>query len=1493
LSRGETRLTEEQKIAVEFEGNNLLVSAAAGSGKTFVLVERIIRKVLSKHEPWDIERLLVVTFTEKAALEMKERIRAALQEAREQNPDDLRIARQLSLLERAQISTIHSFCLSIVRRYFYRVDLDPGFRVLDPNEAELLRYEAVDEVFEQRYGSDSDEHRPFLALVQGYGGRGVDEGLKQIVLKLHSFLQTQPYPREWLDRALALYRQVEEALAGLGPARNRIGTPHEPGAQDGLGTQHEPAPPDKCEAQDEQGARDEAGTSDAREAQADPGAQDKPGTHDRPRTQDNPGAQYDLGRLVLALPWTPLLLEHIESELSEAISSTRRATEICRQPGGPESYLPVLEEELAALEDLYKTVQELVELSWKLTAGSGNGYREVGNPWAHDPQTKTLKAADDPETSTLEASDDPEINTLKAAVSKLKSLRSLPEFKFRALPGKKKGSDPELADMAKNFREKVKKRLKNCASNVLMRPAAEVLKEIADLRPVMETLVELVLDLDREYTRRKKGVSGVDFSDLERYTLDILRQEGGRLAEDIRACYDFVFVDEYQDTNPVQEEILSLVSRDNNLFMVGDIKQSIYRFRLADPTIFIRKYNAYAPIQQLAAGGAGPGGESPSGVKGASGAADVPAGLETPGVRGARGSEEVSRTTGVPAGADPHLMASVQAKAYQITSAPVEAGADQMPSVPGVRTGLSLNFRSRKQVIDAVNYLFSRIMRRSVAEIDYTDEHRLNLGASYPPIPGYDPTTELILVERENLNDGGDGSQGEEPTDPGAAGANGDSDVEQLEALEKEAMVVAWKIKQMVEGELGFRIWDGKTSQFRQCMFRDIAVFMRSTKDRANVVLDIFQKCGIPAYAELGTGYFRAREVEVALSLLSVIDNPRQDIPLASVLRSPVAGLTPRQLAIVKALCPGGQFCDSVMAFASIENQRPIVPDALKDELNPGEIIWLRDTLSRFLEDLDRWRTMSRRMPLAHVLWAVMGETGYYDYVGGLPGGAQRQANLRALVNRAMEFDSFGRHGLFRFLRFIDRIRESRGDLGTARALGEQENVVRVLSVHKSKGLEFPVVFVIDLGKPFNMEDLAGDFLFHRDLGIGTMYCDLENKVKYPSLPYTANQIQIRKDNLAEEMRILYVAMTRAREKLFLVGSARKIGVQMSKWQDMRLDRAQNHLDWICPCVLPELTKVLEQGTKDLPGEFPFDIQVFGLPGTPAVPQVFLGTRPRDETWPEVKRLVPLSKPADPEVYEQVRRRLEWEYPFRSFTYVPAKMSVSELKSRLDFEDEFQEFVPDPGKRLFSKTRRGRGIERGIAVHALLARMDLAKASDEEEVRREIQRLSAVGFLDSQYVRPEDVTRIAEFFRSDTGRMLMADPHKVKREIQFTIGIPVRGRRLVFDEGDGEGPADDSVVVQGIIDVIFEADDGLWIIDYKTDSVSPQQLPRVVQGYTPQLALYAYAAEKILNRPVVHVSLVFLTPGQEIAVDWRSYLSRLRLDEVLPLVRGREPSGST
>ncbi len=1383
-------LTEEQKTAIEFKGKNMLVSAAAGSGKTFVLVERVIRRILSKEEPCDIERLLVVTFTEKAALEMKERIRAALQKAREENPHDHRITRQLSLLERAQISTIHSFCLSIVKRYFYRVDLDPGFRVLDSNEAELLRYEAVDEVFEDRYRAGPDKYEFFPALVEGYGGRGVDEGLKEIVLKFHEFLQTQPYADEWLDNAFALYEQVEVLF---GPSAQRQSQP---------------------------------------EAEAEPATADP--------------VQNEFDEMVLKLPWATLLLESLGSELEEAVSCAQQACAICRMPGGPEHYLPVIEQELCFFEHAHRVVQTL----WNVSSG--------------------LSMAGNSPCSNL------------ARVGGLEELRGLANFEFQKLPSKRKsGADPGLSKMAKDLRDRAKKAFRKCISNVIMRPAAHTLKEIVDLLPVMKSFAGIVVDLDHVYKRKKKAQSGVDFSDLERYSLDILRQEDGLLAAEIRAGYDYIFVDEYQDTNPVQEEILSLVSAQDNLFMVGDIKQSIYRFRLADPGIFIEKYMAYTPAGEGQADGLGS---------------------------------------------------------------------------PGARAGLSRNFRSRKQVIDAVNYLFERIMKQDVAEIDYTEDHKLYLGAAYPDESEYNLAAELILVERENRKDieslvsqeaahasgkQGTGSGQDELLDPGGSGGSGrDSDMELYEALEKEALVVAWKIKQLLRPENGFNVWDAGRSQFRKCMFRDIAVLMRSTKGRANAVIDILQRCGIPAYCELGTGYFRAREVEVALSLLSVIDNPRQDIPLAAVLRSPVTGLAPKDLAIIKATCPKGKFYDSVKAFAAAQfDASNESGEVLEPEVDRQEIQGLQKTLAEFLENLARWRTMSRRMPLAHVLWAVLRETGYYDYAGGLPGGSQRQANLRALVNRAMEFDKFGRHGLFRFLRFIERIQESKGDLGSARALGEQEDVVQVLSVHKSKGLEFPVVFVIDLGKEFNMQDLRSDILFHKDLGIGAMYCDLSNRVKYPTLAFKANQIQIRKDNLAEEMRILYVAMTRAREKLYLVGSARELAKQAGKWQNMGLDRAATYLDWICPSILPKFRQIAgpdqcETGHRlDSNVQVPFDVQFFGLPGTPQVPEPFSrGGVESSVTWNEIKNLMPLRHPGNPEVYAEVKRRLEWGYAYKPFTHTPAKMSAGELKSRLDLEDEFLKFLPGPDKRLaFSQSKTGYGVERGIAIHALLARMDLSGADCEERVSLEIDRLSGLGFLDKQYVSSEDIPAIAGFFRSQTGKILVSSPHRVKREVPFTmrasvghmIGAGAAGEEqdgTGFQEGQaafdllsglserGAGPRGetacgatgqcsnegsyevgglrDSVLVQGVIDVIVETGDGLLILDYKTDSLTLQQLPQAVKRYTPQVALYACAAEKILQVPVKHTSIVFLTLGKEIEVDWRSYLSGIDMAGIFPLSRG-------
>jgi len=1299
----EKKWTPEQELAISLKGKNLLVSAAAGAGKTAVLVERVIRNILSEEDPGDIERLLVVTFTEKAALEMKERVREALQKALDSSPGDQRLSRQLMLLDRAHISTIHSFCLYVVRRYFYKVGLDPSFRVLDANEAELLLFEALEDVFENWYKKAADSERTgdnagglFTGLVERYGGYGIDEGLKSLLLDLYNLAMTQPSPEDWLEEAASWFSR----LSSLGD--------------------------------------------------------------------------------FLALPWTRVLLESALRNVESALWLVQKARELSSGPGGPEGYLPVLEGDLALYLEMKNALEELLHLS------SGVG-------------------------------DHP------SRASALDRVKRLSDPQFGRLPSKKMACDPELREKAKAFRNAAKDMFMRIRDYAFMRSVEEVMEELREVSPYVHLIKNLVLDLDRAFSAKKRERGGLDFSDLERYCLRILALDGYQVASELRNEFDYVLVDEYQDTNPVQEAILGLVSGGDehpNMFMVGDIKQSIYRFRLAEPRIFLEKLAQYPRIS----------GES--------------------------------------------------------------------SSQPSVRIDLSVNFRSRKEVISSVNYLFRKIMRKDTAEIDYDDDHELRPGAFYPEHPqegqADDPyCTELHLIERNTIRRnaargnsvGGnpvegnsvegnrrfsadleqgelrdEGRRDDAPAESGEGG-NEESPEEDYEALEKEALLVSKRIRELVGSESPLMLWDGERRRFRPCRYRDIAVLMRATKDRVNTVLEIFRRSGIPAYSETGTGYFRATEVEVALSLLSVIDNPRQDIPLSAILRSPMAGLSPRDLALVRSFHKKGRFYDAVVSF--------------KDQ---DEFSHISSVIRPFLTNLERWRTMARRLSLAQVLWTILQETGYYDYVGGLPGGDQRQANLRALIDRAAQFDSFGRHGLFRFLRFIDRIRESAGDLGTARALGEHEDVVQVLSIHAAKGLEFPVVFVMDLGRKFNREDINKDVLFHRDLGICPMFCDVETRVKYPTLAYQAAVSKIQAENLAEEMRVLYVAMTRAREKLVLVGSVRGLEKERNRWQEGLNFNPATYLGWIGPSFVDE----------GEPSKYPLAVKFWGIEGSASVPGLEEGGHAAEDLlWEDVKQLVPPPPPPDPLVYPEIQKRLEWRYPYQALSLTRAKVSVGEIKSRLDLgleEEDILRLVPTPKERVSRSRSRGKpgALERGIAVHSLLARMDLGKAAralqDNKEgessfllriVQEEAGRLSGSGFLDGSSVDEEALRKAADFFRTSTGRFLVENRERVLREIPFTMRLPVPVP-LPRQEESGT----DFVVIQGVIDVLIEAADGVTILDYKTDDFPAERKEEYVRKYAPQVSLYALAAKEILRRRIARVVIAFLSPGLEADVDWEEELAK-------------------
>ncbi len=1220
----ERQWTREQDLAITSTGANLLVSAAAGTGKTSVLVERIIRLVTRPDNPVNIDEFLVVTFTDKAAQEMKTRIRQAL-EAQSQTEFGARAREQAEFVDKAQISTIHSFCLKLLKSYFHLVDLDPSFRVLDSHEADLLRLDALDEVFEEAYGAPEPWGALFRGLVQGYGGYGVDEGLKSIVIKLHEFGVTQPSMVDWFQMALSLQEKACVAAS------------------------------------------------------------------------------------VWELPWAGFALDALIDDLESMVIAQKEAIGACLIPGGPEGYVDTLNKEL----DFYEHILGAL----RLARGAG-------------PQEKDIAA--------LEA-----------------VLCEAATYRYQRLPGAR-DVDGTLKELAQSRRNYAKAKLDQIKNSPFTRPSADLLEEIKQTAPYIQCLVDLVVKLDSRYREKKARAVGLDFSDLERLSVEALHKNSGRAAKELQSQYKYVLVDEYQDTNPIQEAILSKVAggeKEAKLFMVGDIKQSIYRFRLAEPGIFLERHRTYTPLTGTFDG-------------------DV--------------------------------------------------------SSSGLKVDLFTNFRSRQEVVNAVNLFFEAIMRRKVAEIDYDQSHRLVAGASFPLSLGKRHVTELHLMEREHA------VIQSEAEDDVAYDDEYDYALEDYEAIEKEALIVAHRIKQMVTGDDPLFVWDGKAGTQRRCTYRDIAVLMRATKDRATAVLEVLSQFGIPAHADTSTGYFQAREVELALSILDVIDNPRQDIPLAAVLRSPVVGLSAEDLALIRGRHPQGCFYDAVKDYVNMDSR-----------------------VDTFMSTLEKWRTMARRKPLAEVLWAILRETGYEDFVGGLPGGAQRQANLRALCDRARQFDTFGHHGLFRFLRFVEKLQGSKGDLAAARALGEKEDAVRILSIHKAKGLEFPVVFVMDLGKKFNAEDIRSDVLFHKDLGIGALYCDpkTDGRLRYPSLIYEAIRSKIRQENLAEEMRVLYVALTRAKEKLCLVGSARKLQGYLRRWEggQPETQAATTYLDWLCPVALREheaetIALRIWGGTEGAEIPLPDQSQ------QAAEPLRIL------DAVSQARLISP-----DVNVQKEVERRLGWEYPFSDMMFARAKISVGELKRRMELgdQDDSWRHVPRPNRRMgFSHgNSHDQGLKRGIAVHTVLSKMDFSKASTVEGITEAAQHLYDKGFLETP-LSFSDARLIARFFQSSLGTRLLSSHERIRRELPFTMKLPA-----------GES---DNVLVQGVIDLIVQEDSGVTVVDYKTDVVFSDDLTQAVGRYTPQVSFYALAAQNILGKAVKDVFIAFLTPGKTVKVDWERYLeSRL------------------
>ncbi|WP_071459106.1 helicase-exonuclease AddAB subunit AddA [Bacillus massilinigeriensis] len=1230
--------TSDQWKAITAKGQDTLVAAAAGSGKTAVLVERIIRKITDCNEPLNVDELLVATFTNASAAEMRHRIGVALEEAIDKDPKSPHLKMQLSLLNRASISTLHSFCLEVIRKYYYLIDIDPGFRIAEDTEGQLLKDEVMDDIFEEEYGKP--ENQAFFRLVDTFTNDRTDEALKDIILDLYEFSRANPSPDCYLSSIVDMYDAGEETE-------------------------------------------------------------------------------------VAELPFMKNLLFDIRLQLNGAKEMLNKGLELTKVPGGPapraENFLSdihVVDTLLAALKESWKDLHDAMQVV---------------------------------------------------------------EFE-RAKPASPKTYDKGLIDKAQKLRDKAKKIVLDIKEELFTRKPQSFLKDMAEMRPVIKTLVELVRLFSKRFDAVKQEKGLVDFSDLEHYTLSILAEgsdEKGNLLPSEAAAYyrrqfKEVLVDEYQDTNMVQEAILQLVTADGestgNMFMVGDVKQSIYRFRLAEPNLFLGKYNRFK--------------DNGEGT--------------------------------------------------------------------GLKIDLAKNFRSRNEVLEGTNYLFKQIMGITVGEIHYDEQAELKKGASYPedePFP-----VEVLLIESATPSEHGDAET--------SALEDGVFDSADLEQSQYEARVMAKEIKKMI-GERR-TIFNGKTGTSRPVNYRDIVILLRSMT-WAPQIMEEFKLQGIPVYANLSTGYFEATEISIMLSLLKVIDNPLQDIPLASVLRSPIVGIDEEGMAKIRLANKRGAYFDALEEFSA---KAPAEADESLQEIT-----------SVFLEKLKRWRTTARQGSVSELIWQLLRETGFYDFAGGMPGGKQRQANLRALYDRARQYESTSFRGLFRFLRFIDRMRERGNDLGTAGAIGEQEDVVRMMTIHSSKGLEFPVVFAAGLARNFNMMDLKKFYMLDKEFGFAAKYVNPEKRISYPSLPQIAFKRKKKLEMLAEEMRVLYVAMTRAKEKLYLLGSVKDAEKTISQWcedagSDWLLDEyirasATSFMDWIGPAVMRHRDAGSygdRQGPQCEVSEHPskWKITIFKAEDAGRLEEG--GVSEYDNRLDFVARGEKVN--IESCLGKEAVARLSWRYGNTEATVHRAKQSVSELKRNQEARDEESgtEIVrrfskPILNRPKFMLEKKMTPAEKGTAMHMVMQHIDLSEPITPQAVKELMN-----GMVDREMLLPEqkdavEIDWIVHFFENKIGMRLL-NAKNVNREVPFYLSFP---SSRVYPGWKGE---EEEIFIQGIIDCVFEDEHGTVLLDFKSDNIHErfkggfQEAHDILkERYRLQISLYTEALEKVTRRKVDEKYLYFFDGG--------------------------------
>lgn len=1260
---GSTKWTKEQREVIDHRDGNLLVSAAAGSGKTAVLVERIISMILDTEEKVDIDKLLVVTFTNAAASEMRERIADAvskvLEEATKLEKKDVieHLQKQILFLNKANITTIHSFCLDVIKNNIHLITLDPNFRIGDTTECQLIAQEAIDEVFEELYeqgylgDENSEKGKRFLKLIDSFAERNGDNQVQSLIMSIYNFAMSFPNPEKWLN---------ESADAFL------------------------------------------------------------------------VGDDFDF----TSSKWGRIVINSVKTEIEDIV-------------GNMEKSLATVHPYLGEIENIQKiiTESERIDVVYNsLDKGWDDFIKAIGEFYPEDYRKGKKIKKDDPDEMR-------------------EAWKIATEYRKEAIESMKK-----VAEMYKN------------------RYSKDIKKEIDMSYPIVRAVSDAVLEFWKKFEEAKRDKGIIDFNDIEHFALEILvdEDENGRqipseTAKRYGEEFKEIFVDEYQDSNLVQEAILSSIANKEmpNRFMVGDVKQSIYRFRQAKPEIFLHKYETYS----------------------------------------------------------------------------TEKDKD------GRKIMLYKNFRSRKNVLDAVNFIFENIMSKELGEIEYNDDEKLNPGAvfeeCYEENAIVGGSCDVHIIEKkanENLTD----EQLEEEED--------------LDNIQIEARAIGKIIKEIVgknsDGKIQM-VYDKEEKRYRQAKYKDIVILLRATSNWASVLTEEFTNMDIPVYADTGTGYFDTIEIKTIVSLLKVIDNPMQDIPLLAVLKSPIYNFTPEELIDIRIVNRNVSFYEAMKIYASF------------DDCDNKKV---RD----FLERLDDYQERSSYLSTDELLWYLYNETGYYAYAAILPAGKQRQANLRILFERAKQFEDTSFKGIFNFINFVEKLKKSDSDMGEAKTLSENADVVRIMSIHKSKGLEFPIVICGGMGKRFNKMDMNRGILYHHELGYGPQVVNLETRLSYPSMMKEAMKKQMVVEMLSEEMRVLYVAFTRAKEKLIITGAVNDVEKNLQKWasnsqkvmKDNKLDRynllkSASFLDWIMSVaiahkdargILPLDSEIVE---KEDESEWKFKIhkrEDYTL-SSEDEEEINLADVLREE----------LASSREVDYSEIVRTRLDFKYPYQKSVEKSGSISVTEIKRlwNLEREDNLEIDINEiESSRNNKKTeiKRPKFIQenkdeklspthRGSVVHLVMQIINMDRVSTIDEIKNQIEEFVQKEIITQKEADVVNPFKIYKFFKSELGtRMKNAD--FVGREKAFYTEINMKN--LFAKEGIDY---DESIMLRGIIDAYFEENGEIVLLDYKTDFVNEENREEVVDRYRKQLEIYAKVIEEITDKKVKEQYIYLFGADESVRID--------------------------